>query len=61
MTILGLLLLALAAIGIAADKLNDGPDRAPQGESHAMDAVLFALCLLSVLGAHARKRDADDE
>lgn len=57
-TILGLFLLALAAIGFASDALSD--DRASESKPDGLSALLFALCLASVL-AHRPKAKADDE
>lgn len=58
---IGLALLALACFGFASEALDDAPrDVAPRGESHAADAILFALCLVSVIAAHKRKTEDEE-
>ena len=61
MILVGLALLALACFGFASHALDDGPDRAPTGESGTLDALLFLLCLVGILGARKPARDADEE
>lgn len=57
-TLIGLMFLALACLGAASSALD--PDE--RKDSCTLDALLFLLCLVSVLGARARKRaDPDDE
>lgn len=57
-TLIGLMLLGLACLGAASSALD--PDE--RKDSCTLDALLFLLCVVSVLGASERKRpDPDDE
>lgn len=60
-TVLGLMLFGLALVGVAADKLQGDDESAPQAKpSGVFDALLLALCFVSVLAAHKRRETDDD-
>jgi len=49
---------AVCLIGACAHALDDSEDKGP---NVALDALLFALCLLGVLMARKRREESDDE
>lgn len=62
MIIVAITLIALLLIGFASHALDDGPERAPNGESHTLDALLFLLCLVGIVAAQRKRaRDSEDE
>lgn len=52
---LGLLVVLVLLAGSALDD-----DRAPQSKAGALDALLFALCLVATLAKRARDAEDDD-
>jgi hypothetical protein len=54
--VVGLILAGILLVTLAAQGLDDGP---PQ-ESRFVDALLFLLCLVSVLHAKQLKEEGDD-
>lgn len=62
-TVLGLFFLALAAIGFASDALlgPQDPDRVPESKPDGLSALLFVLCLASVLSHRPKRTECDDE
>ncbi len=60
MTILGLFLFGLACVGFASEAL-DAPeaDRASESKAGGLEAILFLLCLASVVRSHKKTDDEE--